>query len=117
RKSADRVRDSLLLAEASGSGREYGRLVHGIASETVELLGQHVARRGWIPRWQRDGLAVQGNAFECLRLLVLERDLRPVESRAEPAAQEPRLRVRPAHADGVDVGDARPERRQVRAPP
>ena len=92
-------------------------LVHRVAREAVELVGEHVARLRRVAGWIRNRLAVERDAFEPLRVDVLEHDIRPVEARAQPAGEQVRLRRRTVHAKRSDVRDVRPERREDRAPP
>src|SRR5205823_6943999 len=90
--------------------REDRGLVHRVAREAIELVGEDIACERRIARRERRGLAVEVDALEVLGLDDLERDVVTLEAGAQPAEQQVRLRGRAVDADRADAGDAGPER-------
>src|SRR4051794_33192 len=89
-------------------------LVDRVAGELVELVGEQIGWNRRIARWEGGRLAVELDADELGRRLVLEAD-RPFQARAKPAREQLRLRLRAGDLDPLDLADVRPERSEQRA--
>ena len=91
-------------------------LVDRIAPVLLQLVREEVARRRRLAGRERRRLAVDLDLDEPVGRHDLELDLRPSETRTEPAGEQVRLRGRGGDSDAADVGDPGPQRGELAAP-